>query len=184
MHQDEWNSGEFVIELPQIEFNPETFLEQMQGIELTNYVSAYGKPTGLQVSYAPELIQTQIVKHYLDVLKDFNIPIGDIEANHAHGQGLYGWSYIKTKANASLQKHTDAVREASITFPLTFPQKLNFYSSEYSTEKLIYEYKPVIVIINAKHKWHSVDPTNEPRLQFQLDCFNTWDEIKEIVKAL
>ena len=83
-----------------------------------------------------------------------------------------------------MQRHTDAVREASITFPLTFPQELNFFSSKESTEKLVYEYKPVIVIINAKHKWHSVDPSNEPRLQFQLDCFNTWDEIKEIVKAL
>lgn len=184
MHQDEWDSSEFVIELPQLEFNPETFLEQMQGIDLKDYVSAYGKSTGLQVSYALELIETQIVKHYLDIFKDFKIPIGNIENNHAHGDGLCGWSYIKTKENTPLQKHKDALREASITFPLTFPQELNFFSSNKSTEKLVYEYKPVIVIINAKHKWHSVDPVNEPRLQFQFDCFNTWDEIKELVKAL
>ena len=144
MHENRWNSSEFLIELPQLEFNPETFLEQMQGIELKDYVGAYGKPTGLQVSYAPELIETQIVKHYLDILKDFKIPIGGIENNHALGDGLAGWSYIKTKALAPLQRHTDAIREASITFPLTFPQELNFFSSKESTEKLVYEYKPVI----------------------------------------
>ena len=33
MHTDRWNSSEFVIELPQLEFNPETFLIELTVVE-------------------------------------------------------------------------------------------------------------------------------------------------------
>lgn len=192
MHTDGWNSSEFLIELPQVEFNPIEFLKEIGQSEMGHadryeyaaYLNAYNKPTSQEISYHGGLIETAIVKHYLDIFKDFNIQLGTPENNHDYGTGLNGWSLIRSKRGASLPKHRDAKRPTCITFPLTFPQRVNFWESKESTEPYVYEYKPVIILMNAGTKWHSTDPVDQPRIQFQLDCYNTWDEMKELAKTL
>jgi len=83
-----------------------------------------------------------------------------------------------------LARHIDAKRPTCITFPLTFPQSINFYESKESDILDVYDYTPTIVLLNAGNKWHSVNKSSEPRLQFQFDCYNSWEEIKELTENL
>lgn len=185
MHTDRWISSKYIIELPQVEFNPVEFLSVMQNYEFQHYVNAYGKATPQQVCYDPNVAKELIVQHYLNVFKDFDIRLDPPTDNHEHGTGLNGWSLIKSDMSENgLACHIDAKRPACITFPLTFPQTLNLHESKDSDILHTYAYKPVIIILNSGSKWHSVSKTPEPRWQFQLDCWNTWEEIHELVKTL
>ena len=50
------DTSDFVIELPQIEFNPNDFLSFIDNYEFENYVSSYGNKTPqefLQISLLP-----------------------------------------------------------------------------------------------------------------------------------
>lgn len=178
-------NSEFIIELPQVEFNPVEFLNVVKGYEFEHYVNAYGNPTPQQVCYDPNVANESIVQHYLNVFKDFDIRLDPPTDNHEHGTGLNGWSLIKSDmSEKGLACHIDAKRPACITFPLTFPQTLNLHESKNSEILYTYTYNPVIMILNSGSKWHSVNKTPEPRWQFQLDCWNTWEEIHELVKTL
>ena len=184
MYKDRWNNSEFLIELSQIQFNPEDFLSFIDNYEFENYFSSYGRKTTQDICYDPKLLEESIVQHYLNVFKDF-----DIRMNynpHAGGTGLNGYQLVRANMKESgLARHIDTKRQVSITFPLTFPQSINFYESKETDDILfIYEYKPVITILNSGSKSHSVSQTPEPRLQFQFDCYNSWEEIKELVQSL
>lgn len=183
MHQNKWDSSKYLIELSQISYDPTEFFNSVQGYEFQDYVSAYGKKTPMQVCYDDNLINESIIQHYLNVFKDFNISVNAPSVNHQHGTGLNGWSLIKSNMNDQpLACHIDAQRSACITFPLSFPQTLNLHESKNSEILHVYEYKPVIVILNSGSKWHSVSKAIDTRWQFQFDCYNTWDEIQELVK--
>ena len=119
----------------------------------------------------------------IDVFKDFDIRLG--QSDHPDGTGLNGWQLIRSDMTENgLARHIDAKRPACITFPLTFPQSINFHESKESDILYTYEYKPVITILNSGSKWHSVNKNTEPRLQFQFDCYNSWEEIKELIENL
>ena len=183
MHTDGWNSSKYIIELPQVEFNPAEFLGFVDRYEFKHYINAYGKPTPQEVCYNKSLLVQPIVQHYLKVFKDFDLKLG--HSDHLQGTGLNGWQLIRSDMSENgLACHIDAKRPACITFPLTFPQTLNLHESKDSDILYTYTYKPTIIILNSGSKWHSVSKSAEPRLQFQFDCYNSWEEIQELVKTL
>jgi len=183
MHENRWNSSEFLIELPQVKFNPTEFLSFVDRYEFKHYINAYGKPTPQEVCYDRSLLVQPIVAHYLNVFKDFDIRFG--QNDHKTGTGLNGWQLIRSDMTENgLACHIDAKRPTCITFPLTFPQTLNLHNAKDSEILYTYTYNPVIVILNSGSKWHSVSKSTEPRLQFQFDCYNSWEEIKELSKTL
>ena len=67
------DTSDFVIELPQIEFNPNDFLDFIDNYEFENYVSSYGNKTPQDVCYDKKLLEEPVIQHYLNVFKDFNI---------------------------------------------------------------------------------------------------------------
>jgi|TARA_R110000803_G_scaffold147468_1_gene213023 hypothetical protein len=183
MHKNRWNSSEFLIELPQVKFNPDDFLGFVDRYEFNHYINAYGKPTPQEVCYNKSLLVQPIVQHYLNVFKDFDLKLG--HSAHSEGTGLNGWQLIRSDMSENgLALHIDAKRPTCITFPLTFPQSVNYHESKDSGITDTYEYTPTIVILNSGSKWHSVSKSTEPRLQFQFDCYNSWEEIKELVKNI
>jgi hypothetical protein len=183
MHKNRWQSSEFLIELPQVKFNPDDFLGFIDNYEFDNYTSAYGADTPIDVCYDPMLLEEPIVQHYLNVFKDFDIRM-DYNP-HDNGTGLNGFCLSRSNMKEQgLARHIDAKRPTCITFPLTFPQSINFYESKESDILDVYDYTPTIVLLNAGNKWHSVNKSSEPRLQFQFDCYNSWEEIKELTENL
>jgi len=188
------NISDFVIELPQVKFNPDDFLKLYDNdYKFEIYTSSHGNVSPQEVSYDKKLLEESIVKHYLNVFKDFKMNFNYIEADK--GTGFAGYNLVcGDYTNAGLLRHVDTYRNASITFPLSWPQAINFHTSPINSNKRIdnwftdivftYEYPSSIVILNTGIHAHSVSPTTKPRLQFQFDCYNTWDEIKELVKLL
>tara|TARA_Y100000015_G_scaffold5658_1_gene5024 strand:+ start:186 stop:767 length:582 start_codon:yes stop_codon:yes gene_type:complete len=188
------NISDFVIELPQVKFNPDDFLKLYdKDYKFQIYTSSHGNVSPQEVSYDKKLLEEPIVKHYLNVFKDFKMNFNYIDADK--GTGFAGYNLVcGDYTNAGLLRHVDTYRNASITFPLSWPQAINFHTSPINSNKridnwftdivLTYEYPSSIVILNTGIHAHSVSPTTKPRLQFQFDCYNTWDEIKELVKSL
>ena len=132
------------------------------------------------------------MQHYLNVFKDFKMNFNYIEASK--GTGFAGYQLCDGDyTNEGLLRHIDTYRNASITFPLS-PQAINFHTTPKNTNKRIanwftdivftYQYPSSIVILNTGIQPHSVSPTTKPRRQFQFDCYNTWEEVKELVKSL
>ena len=180
MHKDSWKNSKFLIELPQIQFNPENFLDFIDRYAFKHYINAYGNPTPQEICYDNKLLEEQIVQHYLNIFKDFDIRLG--QSDHHDGTGLNGYSLIRSDMTENgLARHIDAKRPACITFPLTFPQSINFHEG---SDTYTYDYTSTIVILNSGSKWHSVSRSTEPRLQFQFDCYNSWEEIKGLISGI
>ena len=79
----------------------------------------------------------------------------------------------------TITPHIDYARSACLTFPLTFPQVVQFYDGD----DVVYEYQyqnQTAVLGNIGSIKHGVTYAPDIRRQFQLDIFNTWDEISEI----
>ena len=186
------NISDFVIELPQIKFNPDDFLKLYDKYEFEIYTSSHGNKSPQEICYDKKLLEEPIVQHYLNVFKDFKMNFNYIEASK--GTGFAGYQLCDGDyTNEGLLRHVDTYRNASITFPLS-PQAINFHTTPKNTNKRIanwftdivftYQYPSSIVILNTGIQPHSVSPTTKPRRQFQFDCYNTWEEVKELVKSL
>jgi hypothetical protein len=176
------DTSDFVIELPQIEFNPNDFLSFIDNYEFKNYISSLGNKTPQDVCYDEKLLEEDIIRHYLNIFKDFNISFDYIDASK--GTGFAGWQLVAGDfSNQGLARHIDTYRPTCITFPLTFPQSIDFHETDETEDILFtYQYPSSIVILNSGTKSHSVSPTTDTRLQFQFDCYNSWEEVKELVK--
>jgi hypothetical protein len=180
--------NEFYIELPQIKYNPNNFLDFIDNYKFENYTSSYGRKTPQYICYDNKLLEEPIVQHYLNVFKDFDIRLNPVVVSNSgerkwKGTGFNGYQLVKSDMREKgLARHIDTSRQTCITLPLTFPQSINFYESKESNDILFtYEYPSSIVILNSARKYHSVSKTVEPRFQFQFDCYNSWEEIKELV---
>lgn len=175
---------QLILELPQVEFNSADFLKEMQGFSFHSYLNNSESVTPMQVSYDQRLLETKAVRHFLNVFKDWNIPINTTEEIYSYTPGLKGYFLVRTAKHTQFDLHIDALRTVGIVFPLTFPQSIVFKSAKDSSISYEHEYKPnVITLINVK-EWHMINKCNEPRVQFQFDCVNSWEEVKQLSKQL
>jgi hypothetical protein len=179
-----WDSSQLVLELPEIEFNSDDFLKEMQDFPFHDYLNDHEDTTPMQVSYDKALLETKAVKHFLNIFKDWDIPINTTEEVNSYTPGLKGYFLIRTAKQTQFDLHIDALRTVGIVFPLTFPQRIVFKHAEDPSISYVHEYKPnVITLINVKEP-HMISKCNEPRVQFQLDCTKTWKEVKQLSKQL
>ena len=185
MYKDRWKNSEFLIELHQVQFDPNDFLGLIKRYKFKQYINAYGNTTPQELCYEKELLEESVVQHYLNVLKDFDIRQSDVNSSlssYPEKTGLKGWLVKSDMSREGLQLHRDMNRRASIIFPLTFPQSINLHESKDSGISYTYEYSPTIIVLNSGSQWHSVSQESNIRYQFQFDCYNSWEEIKEIVQ--
>jgi|TARA_B100001105_G_C22290900_1_gene399505 hypothetical protein len=190
MHENRWKNSElseYLIELSQVQFNPSDFLKLTEQYEFKQYINAYGYPTPQELCYEKELLEESIVQHYLNIFKDFDLRQSDVNSklsSYPEKTELKGWLVKSDMSEKELQVHTDMNRPAAMIFPLTFPQSLNLHESEKSGISYVYEYSPTIIMLNSGSKWHSVSQESNTRYQFQFDCYNSWEEIKELAENL
>jgi len=191
MHKDSWKNSKFlnesVIELPQVQFDPEDFLGFIDQYEFQNYTNVYGKSTPQHTCDDERFQEDPLIQYYLDVFKDFDIRQSVPEStltNYPEKTRLTGWLVKCDTRGSDLHMHRDANRPTGIIFPLTFPQSVNLHESKKSGISYVHEYKPVITILNTGGQWHSVSKSPNIRYQVQFDCYNSWEEIRQLVNTL
>lgn len=174
-------SNSYIIEATNVKYNPSDFLYLYDKYNLEMYIDKNSNPFGLEISADPNLLHEPIIQHYLNVFKDF-VKI-EYFANEL-GTGWQTYSLIRSKLERGLFIHKDNYRGASITFPITFPQSVNWHTDKNGSNTWTYDYKPTIVFCNVGAQWHGVSPSNEPRLQFQFDCSVAWEDIPSLLETL
>jgi len=160
------------------EYDIEALLDLYNRHELVNYKhQVTGRKLGFSHCYTKELFEEPIVQK---IIKDFkylnlNFEFGD----HCASAG-FTLCESRMTPDCTIIPHVDNLRPCCLTLPLTFPQIVQFYEGD----EVVYEYKYSKAIIgNVGRKKHGVPYSPELRRQFQLDVFNTWDEINEIFEA-
>jgi len=196
---------DYLIEVPEIEFDPTDprWVELCQTSIWKEYPGFEGDGYPFELCSLDSINNSSIVKHYKNVFKDFDLrwsnyistktPQGDggdpvARATQVHS-GLVKGTLIKADISTQgIPQHIDATRTAGIVFPLTFPCDVNFHSTDHNGQELnwLHKYKPVITILNSGNIWHSVSTkqTGNPRYSFQLDCYNSWEEIVDLINTL
>lgn len=171
----------YIIEATNIQYNPNDFLYLYQKYTTDMYIDKTGNPFGLEISLNDALLDEPCISHYLHKFRDF------IKTNYFRNDLGTGWktfSLIQSKLQNGLRVHKDDYRKSSIVFPITFPQSINWHEELHTSPLYVYEYKPVIVFCNVGNQWHSVSPSSEPRLQFQLDCYIDWENIPNMLAQI
>ena len=174
-------SNNYIIEATKVEYNPKDFLYLYDKYNPEMYIDKNSNPFGLEISAESGLLHEPIIQHYLNVFKDF-VKI-EYFANDL-GTGWQSYSLIRSKLERGLFIHKDNYRGASITFPITFPQSVNWHTNNIGSDTWTYDYKPTIVFCNFGTQWHGVSPSNEPRLQFQFDCNVDWEDIPSLLEKI
>lgn len=174
-------SSNYIIEANNIPYNPADFLYLYEKYIPEMYIDKFGNPFGLEITADEQLLSEPIIIHYLNVFKDF-VKIEYFKNDL--GTGWQTFSLIRSKLENGLFVHKDNYRKSSIVFPITFPQAINWHEEESAPPIYKYNYNSTIVFCNVGEKWHSVSPSKEPRLQFQLDCYADWQSIPEMLKNI
>ena len=169
-----------------IDYNPNDFLELFDRYELEMYIDRNGEPFGLEVCYDKKLLTEPVVQHYANVFKDFGLRLEyDRPVDNNKHSGVAGYQLARSQLkDRGLNIHRDGFRKFNITFPVTYPQSINWYSDKTGSGKYTYEYHKKIVCCNVGGAWHNVDPSTEPRLQFQFDCYVDWETIPGLLEKI
>ena len=174
--------NKYIIELD-YEYDHESLLELYNRHECTPYKhQVTGKELGFSHCYTEYLFNEPVVQKiiadfsYLDLRFEFG--------EHCKSTG-FTLCESRMAPDLTITPHIDYARSACLTFPLTFPQVVQFYDGD----DVVYEYQyqhQTAVLGNIGSIKHGVTYAPDIRRQFQLDIFNTWDEISEIIsnKAL
>lgn len=171
----------YIIEATNILYNPNDFLYLYEKYVTEMYIDINGNPFGLEISANEMLLKEPVILHYLNVFKDF-LKIEYFK--NELGTGWQTFSLIRSKLENGLFVHKDNYRKSSIVFPITFPQSINWHEEETGPVVYTYDYKPNILFCNVGNQWHSVSPSSEPRLQFQLDCYIDWENIPNMLAQI
>ena len=190
MHEDSWKNSKFLNECiieSQVQYNPEDFLGFIEQYEFDNYINVYGHKTPQHTCDNERFQEDPLIQYYLDVLKDFDIRQSTLESrltNYPKKTRLKGWLVKCDTRESDLFMHRDANRPVGIIMPLSFPQSVNLHESKESGITHVHEYKPVITFLNTGNQYHSVTKSPNIRYQVQFDCYNSWEEIKELIKHI
>ena len=186
--------NDFFIEIPQIQFDPADFFDLIEESEFKEYRGYEGDGFPLITCSDDEMRSSDVVQHYANVFKDFDLRQSNyvstqvspgVERAHEYDPTetkLFGTLIKGDMSEKIITPHIDATRTAAIVFPLSFPQHVNLLEEKGSTSPYyVHEYNPVVTIIHAGKHWHSVSVTPYIKYQFQFDCYNSWDEIVDLV---
>lgn len=187
MHTNE-TTKDFFIEVSNVKYNPSDFLELYDKYELEMYFDKDGKRFGLELCYDLELLHEPVVQHYANVFKDCGLRFGlEHPSDNSSHSGVAGYQLVRSQLQTPAGPcaiHKDNFRSANITFPLTSPQHINWYDDEEGNGLYVHDYKNTIVVCNVGNAWHNVDISDEPRLQFQFDCYADWNTITNASEML
>lgn len=178
MHFKSYN--DCIIELVELEYDPQEWMYLFDKYQLDMYMDKTGEPFGIEVCYDLGLLSEPVVKKLIDVLHNFKMRLEFIETI---GTGQQGFQLARSQLSEGLMIHKDGFRPACLTVPITYPSKVDFYETKEGDNIWSYTYKNIPVFVNVQ-EWHGVSPSTDSRLQFQLDIFNEWKDIPNLIESL
>lgn len=166
--------NQYLIELD-YDYDREGLLELYDRHELTEYEhQVTGRKLGFSHCYTRELFDEPVVQKIID---DFSFL--DLRFEFGEHCATAGFTLCESHMtpDCTIIPHIDNLRPACLTFPLTYPQMVQFYDGD----DVVFEHQYDRALIgNVGTIKHGVPYSPEIRRQFQLDVFNSWDEIDEI----
>lgn len=169
--------NKYLIELD-YEYDIDGLLDLYNRHELVDYQHHItGRKLGFSHCYTRELFDEPVVQKIID---DFSFLNLKFEFGEHCATAGFTLCESRMTPDCTIIPHIDNLRPACLTFPLTFPQMVQFYDGD----EVVYEYEYNKALIgNVGTIKHGVPYSPELRRQFQLDVFNTWDEINEIFET-
>jgi len=178
MHFESLNNN--IIELTELEYDPEEWMYLFDKFNLDMYMDKNGGPFGIEVCYDLGLLQEPVIKNLIDLMHEFKMRLDFYETK---GTGQQGFQLARSQLVNGLFIHQDGFRPVCFTVPITYPSAVDFYSNKQGDDMWTYEYRNVPIFVNVL-QWHGVRPSNERRLQFQIDIFNKWEELPNLIGNL
>jgi hypothetical protein len=173
----------FIIE-SELDYDPTTFhyLYEKYNDKFQMYYSKENKPLGLEVVYDAAILDEPVVKYWANVFRDFGLNFD--HDTSMPGSGQAGFQLVRTNLIDSpkgVTPHRDCFRNAGLVFPLTFPQRIQWYEND----TLVYDHEYTnITFINAGGHVHGVEYSSEPRWQFQFDIHVDWESIPGLLEKI
>jgi len=168
--------NKYLIELD-YEYDREGLLDLYDRHKLIEYEhQVTGRKLGFSHCYTRELFDEPVVQKIID---DFSFL--DLRFEFGEHCASAGFTLCESHMtpDCTIIPHIDNLRPACLTFPLTYPQMVQFYDGD----DVVFEHQYDRALIgNVGTIKHGVPYSPEIRKQFQLDVFNSWDEINEIFK--
>ena len=168
--------NKYLIELD-YEYDREGLLDLYDRHKLIEYEhQVTGRKLGFSHCYTRELFDEPVVQKIID---DFSFL--DLRFEFGEHCASAGFTLCESHMtpDCTIIPHIDNLRPACLTFPLTYPQMVQFYEGD----DIVFEHQYDRALIgNVGTIKHGVPYSPEIRRQFQLDVFNSWDEINEIFK--
>ena len=168
--------NKYLIELD-YEYDREGLLDLYDRHKLIEYEhQVTGRKLGFSHCYTRELFDEPVVQK---ILHDFSFL--DLRFEFGEHCASAGFTLCESHMtpDCTIIPHIDNLRPACLTFPLTYPQMVQFYEGD----DIVFEHQYDRALIgNVGTIKHGVPYSPEIRRQFQLDVFNSWDEINEIFK--
>jgi len=168
--------NKYLIELD-YEYDREGLLDLYDKHKLIEYEhQVTGRKLGFSHCYTRELFDEPVVQK---IINDFSFL--DLRFEFGEHCASAGFTLCESHMtpDCTIIPHIDNLRPACLTFPLTYPQMVQFYEGD----DIVFEHQYDRALIgNVGTIKHGVPYSPEIRRQFQLDVFNSWDEINEIFK--
>ena len=164
--------NQYVIELD-YEYDIDGLLELYDRHEIVMYQHhRTGRKLGFGHCYTKELFEEPVVQK---IIQDFSFLNFKFEFGDHCASAGFTLCESRMTPNCTIIPHIDHLRSACLTFPLTFPQIVQWYDGD----EVVYEYEYTnrAIIGNIGQIKHGVPYSPEPRRQFQLDVFDTWKDI-------
>ena len=169
-----------ILELTELKYDVNEWLYLWDKYNLEMYIDKTGKPFGLEVCYDIGLLDEPVIKNVITMFKDFGLKL---DYKQTPGSGHRGFQLAKSKLENGLFIHRDGYRPCCLTYPVSFPATVDFYSNKQGDDMWSYDYTNVPVLINVQ-QWHGVRPSNEERKQFQLDIYTPWEDIPSLIEKI
>ena len=178
MHINQSNS--YIIEFS-YEYNPKDFyyLFEKYDDQFQMYISSDNEPLGLEWYATLDLLNEPVIKNIADTFKDFLVDNKNKRNERAPGVHLLRTNF-SGKPNG-VEPHVDWARNAGLVFPLTFPQRIQWYEND----KVVYDHQYTkLTFINVGGHVHGVEYSTEPRWQFQFDIHVDWEDIPSLIEKI
>jgi hypothetical protein len=164
----------YLIELD-YDYNKNDLLDLYNRHDLVEYKHhVTGRRLGFSHCYTKDLFNEPVVQK---IINDFSFLNLKFEFGEHCASAGFTLCESHMTPDCTIIPHIDKLRPACLTFPLTYPQMVQFYDGD----EVAYEYSYSGAIIgNVGTIKHGVPYSPEVRRQFQLDVFNSWEELNEI----
>lgn len=182
MHINQSNG--YIIEVS-YKYNPEDFyyLFEKYDNKFQMYISSDNEPLGLEWYATLDLLDEPVIRNIANIFKDVLVDNENKRNDRAPGIHLLR-SNFSGKPNG-VEPHIDYARKSGLVVPITFPQRINFYTGNIKKSELVLDHEyQYITFINVGNSIHGVTHSTLPRWQLQFDINVDWETIPGLLEKI